>query len=301
MEATETAGFRVTGEFQQLNSYENRVFDIALEDSSQERIIAKFYRPGRWSPEALQEEHSFLFELQDAEVPVVPPLILPRINSSLLLFQGIWVSFFPKIRGRMPDEWLPRDLQTLGHHLAQLHQLGLQKNFRFRPEFGSNPIPFDQILDKLLPMVAPEVRGRYQDAAEVISDRLSWMQEEVPFQRIHGDLHRGNVLDTKGQLLIVDFDDCQMGPRIYDLWMIYAHLQTPEEKETLLNAYDDILDFPHDQLQLIPLMQAYRLITYSYWIHARWQDPSFPRIFPEFGTYSYWAEETDALEAILRL
>jgi Ser/Thr protein kinase RdoA (MazF antagonist) len=302
MQAAESAGFQPTGEFSQLNSYENRVFDLRLESGqSQERLIAKFYRPGRWSLEALKEEHEFLFDLQKEGLPVIAPLI-GKNNSSLLQTEDIWVAFFPKFVGRMPEEFLQNDLYQVGRRLAQIHNIGARKDFRHRAIIGDFPYSMEENLDFLERWIAPEVKHRYLEAAETVVQAMRDYFDPESFIRIHGDCHRGNLLSrsltTGREFSFVDFDDCSMGPEVQDFWMLFSGLDSENEQDLILSGYEELRDFPHTQLRLVPWLRGLRIFSYAAWIARRWEDPSFPRLFPEFNSYSYWAEETEAIEKI---
>lgn len=316
MNALEEAGFSPTGEFTQLNSYENRVYDLQLEKAFQAnhqnipRIVAKFYRPGRWSVDALKEEHEFLFDLQKEGVPVVAPLQFQE-GKSLLSFAGMNVAFFPKFSGRMPEEFLGDDLYQVGRRLAQIHNVGARKDFKHRAVIGEFPFSMEDNLDLLMKWVAPEVRDRYEDAVLEIIDVLRESLDFDSFIRIHGDCHRGNLLQgSAGTLLptapessrrefsFVDFDDSAMGPEVQDFWMLFSGIESHEEQDLILSGYEELRDFPHSQMALIPWLRGLRIFTYAAWIARRWEDPSFPKLFPEFNSYTYWAEETEALEAI---
>lgn len=302
--ATEDAGFRPTGEFTQLNSYENRVFDIRLEkgSSEQERVIAKFYRPGRWSHEALMEEHEFLFDLQKEGVPVIAPLV-QKNKHSLGQIDGMSVAFFPKFMGRMPEEFLENDLYQVGRRLAQIHNIGARKDFRHRAVLGEAPFSSWDNLDLLSRWVAPEVWHRYEKAAISIIERMEDELNPQDFLRIHGDCHRGNLLarllpGNKREFFFVDFDDCAMGPEVQDFWMLFSGSEDQAEQDLILSGYEELRKFPRQQWNWIPLLRGLRIFSYSAWIARRWSDPSFPRLFPNFETFTFWAEETEALERI---
>lgn len=302
MHATEEAGFLPTGEFTQLNSYENRVFDIRLEaEQITSRVIAKFYRPGRWSLQCIQEEHNFLLDLEREGVPVIAP-ILQRNKSTIGNIAGMYVAFFPKFVGRMPEEFLGNDLYQVGRRLAQIHNVGARQEFKYRPLLGRDPNP-DENLDLLQRWIVPEVRGRYQEAAETIIDFVYDRIDPESFIRIHGDCHRGNLLQrklegNKNEYFFVDFDDCMMGPESQDFWMLFSGDNFEAERDLILSGYEELRDFPHRQLDLIPALRGLRIFNYAAWIARRWSDPSFPRLFPNFETFTYWAEETEALEKV---
>lgn len=298
----ESLGLVPTGELRQLNSYENRVFELFLESpikgTQDQRVVIKFYRPGRWSRESIQEEHDFLWELKDNDVPVVAPI---RFNGEKTLHQagGLMMTVFPKIMGRMPDEILPADAKKVGVLLAQVHNIGQLKDFKFRPEMGSTPYTLWENLDLLSEKVAPELWARYEKAAVRLIETFEDEVDLNSFQRIHADFHRGNLLANKDGFILVDFDDCLMGPVIQDFWMLLQGLEEADQKE-MIKGYESLREFPDHQLQWIPLLRGVRILNYAAWIARRWSDPSFPRLFPQFGSYNYWAEETEAIEAALR-
>lgn len=297
LEIVEAVGLLPTGEFTQLNSYENRVFDIKLENA--EPLIAKFYRPQRWTREQILEEHDFLIQLQAEGIPAIAPLI-QKNHKTLSEHDGIFVALFPKVRGRLPQEFLNDDLEKVGRLLAQIHNLGAQKRAVHRPKMDRNFAGGRAALQLLTPVLAPEIRHRYLDAAETILEAFENQLEPNEFIRIHGDCHRGNLLNNGKQFFIVDFDDFCMGPVVQDFWMLMTGDEETKdlEKDKMLDGYEELRDFPHHQWSWIPILRGIRILSYAAWIARRWQDPSFPKIFPEYGTYKYWAEETEALEKI---
>jgi Ser/Thr protein kinase RdoA (MazF antagonist) len=299
LRAAEEAGFEPTGELVQLNSYENRVFDLALE--SGERIIAKFYRPGRWSEQTILEEHRFLLELRENDITAVAPLTQAG-GRTLTNQSGLWTAFFPKVRGRLPDELLDQDLVAVGRLLARVHNVGTQRPAPARLSLDVGSMDLWGSLDLLQDRLAPELRDRYNDAAEELLENLEDTIEPRSFLRIHGDCHRGNLLNDGKSFFLVDFDDFVNGPAVQDFWMLLSGDadRTDEELELLLSGYEELREFPREQLEWIPLLRGLRIINYSAWIERRWTDPSFPRLFPDYGSYSYWARETEALELILR-
>lgn len=303
LNAVEKHGYQTTGELYQLNSYENRVFNIRLEPSAQHKeaqIIAKFYRPGRWSIKALQEEHQFLRELVSQDIDVIEPLVLKNKTTLDSLDGPIHFSLFPKTPGRMPEEFLDRDWEKIGSLLARLHNCGTQKKFNHRPTMGhTNHIGW-QSLKVLENWVSPEMWQRYKDACLDILDFLNEVLPSHQFLRVHGDFHRGNILSNGTNFFFVDFDDCINGPAVQDLWMLLpGELQdVRDELDQFLGGYTQFREFNESELDLIPALRGLRIFSYAAWIANRWQDPSFPKLFPQFNSYVYWAEEVEALEKI---
>jgi Ser/Thr protein kinase RdoA (MazF antagonist) len=298
LSTAEKNNFFPTGELIQLNSYENRVFEIKLEDRNS--IIAKYYRPGRWNEKTILDEHRFTAELQKESIEVASAMTLKN-NSTLDSVEGIHYAFFEKVRGRMVQELTVEHFKKLGRWLARLHNVGCLKKAEHRATIGpSNDQKWEQ-LEKMLRTVSPEVSGRYEAAAVEIFERLDDDLQNFDFIRLHGDLHRGNILESSNsEFVMVDFDDMINGPEVQDFWMLMpsSDLKNSPEFETLIDCYSELREFPYEQLELIPLLRGYRIITYAMWIMNRWQDPSFPRLFPDYGSYSYWAEETENLEKI---
>lgn len=306
MHAVEAAGWDPTGEFTQLNSYENRVFDVHLEN--RERVIAKFYRPGRWSQHTILDEHEFLHDLKLNDLPAIAPLMLAN-KSTLDQHNDIWFALWPKAKGRMVDELQVADLTKLGRTLARFHNIGAQKKSKHRPIMNAENYGWAN-LDVLANWVAPEVESRYFTAAEDILYFLDDNLNEDSFIRIHGDCHRGNILKTDSrdgspsEFFFVDFDDCAMGPAVQDFWMLLSDGEnTPEGQQdlnALIEGYQEFRKFPQSELQLIPGLRGLRIIHYAAWIARRWDDPSFPKLFPQYRDFNYWASETESLERLAR-
>ena len=304
MAGVEAAGFNPTGEYLQLNSYENRVFDIRLEKGGlRERVIVKFYRPQRWSRTAILEEHFFLEELQLSGIPVIAPLI-QKNQQTLSTLNGIHLAAFPKALGRMPQEMSLDDLKKIGRVLASLHNVGEQQSARNRPILNVETFGWPA-LELLRHYVAPEVWDRYEKAALQILQYLEDELEQENILRIHGDCHRGNLLqqdsrDGERGFFMVDFDDFCNGPVAQDFWMLLSGDKETlsEERDALMSGYEDLRHFPTSQERLFMPLRGLRIIHYAAWIARRWSDPSFPQLFPNFESYSYWAEETEALERI---
>lgn len=316
LDAVELVGLEVTGHYLQLNSYENRVFEVSLEKQSsknknilqnqknQGSVIVKVYRPGRWSKEAILEEHFFLQELILAEIPAIAPLEFEELpDKSILIYNGMMVAIFPKCSGRMPQEFTEFDYKKVGRTLALLHNVGQQKVARYRPTLSSQSYGYES-LNLLQDWVAPEVSQRYFSSAEEILKVLSQRLNPKSFLRIHGDCHRGNLLmtdpkDGEKQFFLVDFDDFINGPVAQDFWMLFSGLkESQQELDWILTGYEDLRSFPLEQFELFQPLRGLRIIYYAAWIARRWEDPSFPKLFPNFLDYSYWAEEAEALEKI---
>lgn len=302
LNAVEMSGWRLTGELIQLNSYENRVYSLRTEDKNQ--VITKFYRPGRWPEAALREEHFFLEELQIAGVSVVAPL-KQKNGDTLSLHDGIWCAVFPKARGRMPQEFQLDELTSLGRVLARLHNVGSQGKCHYRAIIDAEHMG-RSALDVILPLVPHQLRDRYENVASDLLDFLDDRLEPDKFQRIHGDCHRGNVLQTDDpgkpkEFFLVDFDDFGWGPVAQDLWMLFRHDEedVDDEIDAFLKGYTELRDFDEDDLELMQPLRGLRILHYAAWIARRWEDPSFPQLFPQFASDAYWFEELQALEKIM--
>jgi Ser/Thr protein kinase RdoA (MazF antagonist) len=304
MAGVEAAGFHPTGTYFQLNSYENRVFDIHLEPGSdRDRVIVKYYRPQRWSRTAILEEHFFLEELGLQGIPAIAPLVQTN-KETLSSYSGMFLAVFPKAVGRMPQEMSLQDLNQVGRLLARLHNVGSLHEAKSRPTLDVETYGWPA-LEFLHRWVAPEVWPRYQKAAEAILEYLEEHLNEDEFLRIHGDCHRGNLLqqdtrDGERGFFFVDFDDFCMGPAAQDFWMLLSGDADTlvAEREALLDGYEELRHFPKEQERLFTPLRGLRIIHYAAWIARRWSDPSFPQLFPDYETYSYWAEETEAIERI---
>lgn len=308
LDGVEAAGFVTTGEYIQLNSYENRVFDIRLEKGMNppelnDRLVAKYYRPLRWNREALLDEHFFLEELKLNGIPVIAPLT-QKNGETLSVYSGLYLAVFPKGLGRIPQELNAEQLRSIGRVLARIHNVGEQKVAQYRPSFTAKQFgwPALQVLET---WIAPEVYSRYRKAAETI---LHYLEEELnpsEFIRIHGDCHKGNLLqkderEGNKEFFFMDFDDFGNGPVAQDFWMLFSSDETSnqEEMEAILSGYEELRHFPDHQMKLFAPLRGLRIIHYAGWIARRWEDPYFPRLFPQFMDYIYWAEETEALEKI---
>lgn len=308
LNAVESTGLRTTGEYFALNSYENRVYEIFLEADQPivneigSRVIAKFYRPLRWTEAALLDEHFFVEELALAGLPAIAPLTLER--KTLHSANGIWFCLFKKGLGRLPDELSLDDLRQVGRLLAQLHNVGSKTQARHRLSLHMDEMGWSD-LDLLEPWIAPEVRTRYLNAAETLLEDLDDLIDPTEFVRIHGDCHRGNLLKTdvrgaQSQFIMVDFDDFLNGPVAQDFWMLLSSAGEEAEPEiqALLSGYEELREFPKHQLRLFEPLRGLRIIRYGAWIARRWKDPVFPHLFPQFLSYNYWAEETEQLERL---
>lgn len=300
LRGVESLGLRATGEFTQLNSYENRVFEVRLEENflNEEKIIAKFYRPGRWSKESILDEHHFLLDLKHEGIEVVAPFEIPQAKKQTVFeHQEILFSIFPKFYGRMPQELLRGDFEKIGRTLALIHNVGSQKKAQHRPSLTAE-IYGKESLTILKNVVAMEMWPRYEKAASQIISYLEERLNPEKFIRIHGDCHRGNLLNDGSSFFFVDFDDFCNGPEAQDFWMLISHDQFNEELDEMLAGYTEIRDFDESQIDLFEPLRGLRIIHYAKWIAVRWTDPSFPRLFPDFESYSYWAQETEQLEKI---
>lgn len=294
LDALEQAGLAVSGRLFALNSYENRVYQIGIDDRPS--VIAKFYRPGRWSEAAIREEHAFTLELQASDIPVVAPQ--PLAGGDTLGHDGeFWFAVFPQRGGQAPDTSLPDTLYRLGQWLGQIHNIGDRRAFAQRPTLsllegldahnhllvdgGWIPDDLRPAWDSLMPQLRDLCAARLSDAGPV--DTL----------RLHGDCHAGNILCRDEQMLFVDLDDCQNGPAIQDMWLLLNgddHERGAQLGE-LLEGYELFREFNRRERHLIEPLRCYRQIAHCAWLARRWEDPAFPRFFPWFGQPRFWSDQ----------
>jgi Ser/Thr protein kinase RdoA (MazF antagonist) len=302
LDAIDAQGFLCDGRLLPLNSYENRVFQVGLEDAG--FVVAKFYRPQRWSDAAILEEHTFSLALAADEIPVVAPLPDGR-GETLHRYQGFRFALFPRQGGRAPDLDNPDQLEWLGRFLARIHQLGAARDFAHRPATDPQTLGHEPAQALLQSALLPaEHRGRYRDLSGALIEGCEQAFAAVrPAQlRLHGDCHPGNILWTDAGPHFVDMDDCRMGPAVQDLWMLLSgeRQEMIWQLDAVLEGYRMFRDFDGTELALIEPLRALRLIHYAAWLARRWDDPAFPQAFSWFATQAYWEEYLGILQDQLR-
>ncbi len=301
--ALESAGFRCDGRFLTLNSYENRVYQIGIEDS--EPVVAKFYRPHRWSDAAILEEHTFSIELAENDIPVVPPL---EINGDTLLQHGDFrFAIYPRRGGRSPDLDQTDLLRQIGRFVGRLHNVGATQPFRHRPTLDIESYGEDS-RDYLLDhdFIPAYIEEAYDGVSDAVLDAVIQCEDragEVAHLRIHADFHPSNVLVAGEAIHIVDLDDTRTGPAVQDLWMFLSGEsaeQTPQ-LAALLAGYTEFRPFNGAELNLIEALRSLRIMHYAAWLARRWADPAFKQAFPWFDSPRYWEEHVLALREQLAL
>lgn len=302
LDAVEVGDRRCSGRFLILNSYENRVYQLELEDETW--VVGKFYRPGRWSREAILAEHSFLAELEELEIPAVCPIELAP-GQTLGEVGGILYSLFPRIGGRVPQELTDEQVQILGRLIARIHNVGASRpapeRISLTPEtYGRKHL--DYLIEH--EVIPEETREQYVATVEALLERIEPFFRHVPVHRIHGDCHLGNLVWTPEGPKFLDFDDMLTGPAVQDVWMMVpsADGEGQRQRELLIEAYRQFRDFDETWLRLVEPLRALRFIHYSTWIARRWYDPFFKRTFAHFGDLQYWQREVqDLREQIARI
>jgi Ser/Thr protein kinase RdoA (MazF antagonist) len=301
LDALDSVGLAGDGRLLQLNSYENRVFQVFLEDGR--AVVAKFYRPGRWSDEQILEEHAFALELAEAEVPVVPPLTLGGQTLVRLEHEGVLHRFAvsPRHAGRAPELDDRQVLQWLGRFIGRLHAVGVRSAFAHRRRldiatFGHAPHAL--LLDRAI--VTDAERPAWQSTCAAVLDAVQAAFDRVgPVRklRLHGDCHPGNLLWRDDGPHFVDLDDACTGPAVQDLWMLVSGdaAAMAAQLGALLGGYRMFMPFDDAELGLIEALRTLRMIHHSAWIAERWSDPAFPAAFPWFGTPAYWSQQTTQL------
>ncbi|MBT0570502.1 serine/threonine protein kinase [Curvibacter sp. CHRR-16] len=312
LDALDSVGLRGDGRLYPLSSYENRVYLVQLEDGPS--VVAKFYRPARWSDAQIQEEHDFALELAAAEVPMVAPVVLH--GQTLHHHGGFAFAVSPLRGGRYPELDDFEVLEWTGRFIARLHSVGERRAFVHRPSTTLQTLGIDSVQWLLEhDMVPLDVRSDWQSAAQ---DAINFIAGQAlltgssgsfpTYIRLHGDCHAGNILWTPpdaapagqtGGPHFVDLDDCRMGPAMQDLWMLLSgeRRQRTEQLCGLLDGYEQVRPFPRQELVLIEPLRTLRLLHYSAWLARRWGDPAFAQTFAWFGSSDYWRNQTQQLHA----
>ncbi|MGR8920982.1 MAG: serine/threonine protein kinase [Gammaproteobacteria bacterium] len=288
--AVESGGARSDGRLLALNSYENRVYQVGIEDA--EPVVAKFYRPQRWSDAAIEEEHAFCLELAGHGLPVVAPLP-DAAGRSLRHYQGFRVALYPRRGGRAPDLERRENLVTMGRVLARMHTVGGGRAFAHRETLDVDGFGHASVALVSAQFIPADLRAAYDSLAADLLERVEAAfarAGDVRRIRVHGDCHGGNVLWRDDAPHFVDFDDARMAPAVQDLWMLLSG--QPEEQRTQLDAvlegYQAFADFDYRELGLVEALRTLRMLHFAAWLARRWDDPAFPLAFPWFNTQAYW-------------
>jgi Ser/Thr protein kinase RdoA (MazF antagonist) len=293
LDALESVGIVGDGRLLALNSYENRVYQVWQDEGP--RVVAKFYRPQRWTDAQILEEHAFVAELAERDIPVVAALPLAG-GATLHAFGGFRFAVYPQHGGRAPELEDRATLEWMGRFIGRMHALGAVRPFRERPaldveSFGEEPRAW-LLAHGFLP---EDLRPAYETVVAQALDgvrRCMARAGDVRTLRLHGDCHAGNVLWTDAGPHFVDFDDCRSGPAVQDLWMLLSG-ERPEMTRQLaavLAGYEGFCDFDRRELHLVEALRTLRLVHYAAWLARRWDDPAFPAAFPWFNTHRYWQD-----------
>ncbi|KTD47933.1 kinase [Legionella quinlivanii] len=307
LDAIESIGFLCTGSLYALNSYENRVYQIGIEDS--EPLIAKFYRPHRWSSEAILEEHQFSLELAEQEIPVIAPLIVN--DQTLHHHQDFRFAVFPRRGGHALELDNDEQLEWMGRFIGRMHSVSASQAFQHRislniQSYGFEPYRFLMEQDFIPDYLISNFCKIVETALEKIAQIFEWVGD-LDQIRLHGDCHAANILWRDSGPHIVDLDDCLMGPAMQDIWMLLSGepKQMELQLEKILNGYYEFQDFNLRERHLIEVLRTLRMLHYSGWLAKRWDDPAFPLSFPWFNTPVYWEnmmrnlnEQIDLLDQI---
>ncbi|HEX7080488.1 MAG TPA: serine/threonine protein kinase [Gammaproteobacteria bacterium] len=294
--AVESVGCECDGRIIALASYENRVYQLGSSDGF---IVAKFYRPDRWSDEAILEEHRFALELAEAEIPVVPPMVLG--GATLHEHEGYRFAVFERRGGRWPELATAAERGQMGRLIARIHAIGGRERFRHRASLSIEALGWRSVETlEQSGFIPPHLSASYHaiavDVLEAVERRFEAAGGYSEL-RIHGDCHPGNVLWTDAGPHFVDLDDCMNGPAVQDLWLFLSGSrdEMTVQLADLLEGYRQFRDFDYRELHLIEALRSLRMIHYNAWIARRWRDPAFPRAFPWFTEPKHWEEHVLAL------
>lgn len=292
MDAVESQSLISDGRFLALNSYENRVYQVGIED--EDPVIAKFYRPGRWTEAQIIEEHEFCFELLQHELPVVAPWINSE-GCSLHRHKGYLFALYLRRGGHAPELDNLDNLLILGRSMGRIHGVGSIQSFQDRPTLDVENFGWQSYRLISEQFITPELQIAYDSLASDVLNKIEQLMSEYgPVRRIrvHGDCHSGNILWRDDNPHFVDFDDSRMAPAVQDLWMLLSgdrHEQSLQMVE-LVEGYSEFCDFDYRELRLIEVLRTLRIMHHAAWLAKRWSDPAFPRAFPWFGSSRYWSD-----------
>jgi Ser/Thr protein kinase RdoA (MazF antagonist) len=299
LQAVTEAGHAPSGHCFALNALENRVYDVRLDDDS--HVVAKFYRPGRWSRAAILDEHRLLDALTRAEIPVCAPLRFPD-GDTLHEIEDIHYAIWPRTGGRSPDELSDDQIGVLGRLLARIHAIAVDIGAPNRRTLDPESVPLEA-LDRLEEgeWLPPSCGPRYARAVETLVDVYLERSRDIELQPIHGDCHAGNLLHGGDGWFFLDFDDMVIGPPVQDIWMLLPgrDAEADRQRRLLVEAYRTFRSFDDRSFSLIEPLRGFRFVFYAGWIAKRWEDPAFPDAFPHFGTDEYWENETRDLEELV--
>ena len=289
-------GLKMSGLATPLPSYINRVYEV--QTLAGDRLIAKFYRPNRWSRKALQEEHDFVADCVAAEIPVVAPVTLPG-GGTIHETDGVFFTVFPKRFGRQLEINNDQDWLRVGRLLGRVHVVGGSREAKARTDLHparSTALHINHLIDNRF--VTPRHEAAFRDATARILGLISGLFDDVEFIRIHGDCHCGNLLDRPGEgIMIIDFDDMMVGPPVQDLWLLLPERadRSRHEMDLLLQGYEQFRTFDHSTLRLIEPLRAMRIIYYLAWCSRQMNDYKFRATYPDWGTDAFWQKETNDL------
>lgn len=287
LDSVAAAGYPPDGRLLGLNSYENRVYQVWLDDG--QVIVAKFYRPGRWSDAQIDEEHEFARELAEREIPVVAAL-------ASLRFHEFRIAIYPRRGGRPPELDDPKTLEWIGRFIARIHSVGAARPFRHREALNVQAFGHESrrflLAGNFVPADLLEAWKAVTEQALTAVEHCYERAGDVRSIRLHGDCHPGNILWTDQGPHFVDLDDARMGPAIQDLWMLLSGDRASMTRQLgdVLAGYRDFAELDRRELHLLEALRTLRLIHYSAWIARRWDDPAFPAAFPWFDTQRYWQD-----------
>jgi len=302
LKAVEAAGFVPSGHCFALNALENRVYDVRLEDGK--HVVAKFYRPGRWSRETILDEHRLLAALVQAEIPVCAPLKFPD-GETLHEIEDIYYAIWPRTGGRSPDELADDQVEILGRLMARIHSIAADLGAPNRRTLSAETVPLEALeLLEDRDWLPPSCSARYARAVENLVSTYHERSRDISLQPIHGDCHAGNLLRGDAGWFFLDFDDMVIGPPVQDVWMMLPGRDAlaDRQRRLLVESYKQFRPFDDRSFSLIEPLRGFRFVFYAGWIARRWEDPAFPDAFPHFGTDEYWETETrDLEELVLRI
>ncbi len=297
LDSVEALGFLSNGRLLALNSYENRVYRVGLDDGGS--LIAKFYRSKRWTSDCIREEHAFALELAEAELPVVPPLVIA--GATLHEVDDLRYALFPNRPGRAPELDDAETLRWIGRFMGRIHGRGAVKPFKHRPALTVERLGMESVQFLLESQFLPaDLRPAYEAVAlAAVAQARATFEAVGPSRgiRLHGDCHHGNILWTEAGPHFVDLDDCMQGPAIQDLWMLLSggREDATRQLSLLLEGYEDFRELERHELSLIEALRTLRMLHYAAWLARRWSDPAFPMHFPWFNGQRYWQDHILAL------